>query len=166
MTATRAMRCSFTSVPTILAAVEGTSATVGADHVAWSSCARSASGRAAPADAGTSLRPGVGAVPAPIGKMHDVPPYPDWLEFHYRRIGGPVANVRSRSGLVRVEAGEHEFADEVLVGIPDDDAWSTFSRALDLAGFWDWPDDTHHDEPHKPGDWYWWLEVRGKERRH
>jgi hypothetical protein len=92
--------------------------------------------------------------------------YPDWLEFQSRTIGGPVASVRSRSGIVRVEIGEGETADRVLLGIPDDGAWSTFAATLDAAGFWAWPAETEHREPHRAGDWYWWLEVRAEERKH
>ncbi len=92
--------------------------------------------------------------------------YPDWLDFHSRRIGGPVVTIRSRSGVVRVEAGEGEVADHVTVGIPDDDAWAAFMEALDTARFWEWPEDTRHREPHRPEDWYWWLEVREAGREH
>lgn len=92
--------------------------------------------------------------------------YPDWLEFHSRRIGGPVASVRSRSGIVRIEAGEGEIAERVLVGIPDDDAWSALADTLDAVGFWNWPAETAHYEPHRDGDWYWWLEVREDGREH
>jgi hypothetical protein len=92
--------------------------------------------------------------------------FPDWLEFHSRRIGGPVAGVRSRSGIVRVEAGDGETADRVLVGIPDDEAWAAFADTLEAVGFWEWPADTGHREPHRRGDWYWWLEVRRPERAH
>lgn len=92
--------------------------------------------------------------------------YPDWLDFHSRRIGGPVVNIRSRSGVVRLEAGEGDSADRVAVGIPDDGAWATFSVALDRAGFWDWTEDTRHREPHRPGDRYWWLEVHLAGREH
>jgi hypothetical protein len=91
--------------------------------------------------------------------------YPDWLEFHTRTIGGPVASVRSRSGVVRLEAGGHDLAERVLVGIPDDDSWAAFAGALEAAGFWEWRADTTHREPHEPGDWYWWLEVREQEGR-
>jgi hypothetical protein len=95
-----------------------------------------------------------------------VRPYPDWLEYHSWRTGGPVASVRSRSGIVRLEAGEGEFAERVVVGIPDDDAWSSFAATLEATGFWEWPAETDHREPHKPGDWYWWLEVRQEGRKH
>jgi hypothetical protein len=99
-------------------------------------------------------------------RMTHVQPYPDWLDFHSRTVGGPVAGIRARAGIVRLELGEGEIADRVEVGIPDDDAWSTFARTLEEAGFWDWPDDTTHREPHRPGDWYWWLEVREPGREH
>jgi hypothetical protein len=95
-----------------------------------------------------------------------VRPFPEWLDFHARTIGGPVASVRSRAGIVRLEAGGEEIADHVLVGIPDDDAWSAFGRTLQEAGFWDWPAETDHREPHRRGDWYWWLEVREEGREH
>lgn len=75
-------------------------------------------------------------------------------------------NIRSRSGVVRLEAGEGEVAGHVVVGIPDDGAWATLARALDAAGFWEWTEDTRHDEPHRPEDWYWWLEVREAGREH
>ena len=92
--------------------------------------------------------------------------YPDWLEFHSRRIGGSVASVRSRSGIVRLETGEGETADRVFLGLPDDDAWRAFRETLESAGFWEWSTDTTHGEPHRPGDWYWWLEVHEDRRRH
>jgi hypothetical protein len=92
--------------------------------------------------------------------------YPDWLEFHSLRFQGPVANVRSRSGVVRVELGELEKVDRVLVGIPDDDAWLELAQTIDETEFWDWPHRTEHREPHQPGDWYWWLEVRWDGKRH
>jgi hypothetical protein len=98
--------------------------------------------------------------------MTAVHPYPDWLEFHARTIGGPVVSIRSRSGIVRLEDGQGEVAERVHVGIPDDDAWSALARALETGDFWRWSADTRHHEPHKPGDWYWWLEVRDKGRRH
>jgi hypothetical protein len=88
------------------------------------------------------------------------PVYPDWLEFHSVRFGGPVASLRSRSGVVRLEVGEGETVDRVLVGIPDDDAWRSLVTRLDESGFWSWSSDTAHREPHRPDDWYWWLEVR------
>ena len=75
-------------------------------------------------------------------------------------------SIRSRSGIVRLEDGERDVAERWSVGIPDDDAWSAFARALESGEFWRWSADTHHQEPHKPGDWYWWLEVRDKGRRH
>jgi hypothetical protein len=93
-------------------------------------------------------------------------PHPDWLEFHSRKIGGPVASLRSRAGIVRLEAGEGEFAERVLVGIPDDDAWSGFADVLDAAGFWEWPAEAEHREPHARDDWYWWLHVRADGRDH
>jgi hypothetical protein len=93
-------------------------------------------------------------------------PFPDWLDFHARTIGGPVASVRSRAGIVRLEAGANEIVDHTVVGIPDDDAWSAFARTLEEAGFWEWPADTGHREPHRRGDWYWWLEVRQEGREH
>ena len=74
--------------------------------------------------------------------------------------------MRSRSGIVRVEVGEGETVDRVLVGIPDDDAWAELVTTLDEAGYWDWPADTKHREPHASGDWSWWLEVRWDGRRH
>lgn len=46
--------------------------------------------------------------------------YPDWLEFDTWRVGGPVATLRSRSGIVRVEAGEGEIAERVLAEPPID----------------------------------------------
>lgn len=76
-------------------------------------------------------------------------PYPDWLEFHSFRFGGPVAGVRSRSGVVRVEVGEGESVDRVLVGIPDDDAWRELTETLTETGFWEWPVRTSHREPHE-----------------
>jgi hypothetical protein len=97
------------------------------------------------------------------------PPYPNWLEFHSFRFGGPVAGVRSRSGVVRVEVGEGESVDRVLVGIPDDDAWRELTEMLTETGFWEWPVRTSHREPHREGDWSWWLEVRehaGPSRQH
>jgi hypothetical protein len=93
-------------------------------------------------------------------------PYPDWLEFHSVRFGGPVASLRSRSGVVRLEAGEGETVERTLIGIPDDEAWTSLADALTEAGFWDWPYDTSHREPHRPGDWSWWLEVREDAREH
>jgi hypothetical protein len=95
----------------------------------------------------------------------DARPFPDWLEFHTLRFGGPVAAMRSRSGVVRLETGEGETADDVKVGIPDDHAWTRFTGTLEDAGFWEWPLRTEHREPHKPGDWYWWLEVREASKR-
>jgi hypothetical protein len=95
-----------------------------------------------------------------------VHPYPDWLEFHARTIGGPVVSIRSRSGIVRLEDGPGEVAERAHVGIPDDDAWSAFAQALETGNFWRWPDDTRHHEPHRAGDYYWWLEVRDEGRRH
>jgi hypothetical protein len=92
--------------------------------------------------------------------------YPDWVEFHSRGIGGPVATVRSRSGVVRLEIGEGELADRVTVGIPDDDTWLAFAETLDAAGFWEWSADIDLDEPRRDGDWYWSLEVRTEEREH
>jgi hypothetical protein len=92
--------------------------------------------------------------------------YPDWLEFHTFTFGGPVANVRSRSGVVRVEAGRGETADSIMFGIPDDDDWADLSEQLSEAGFWNWPLRTSHREPHSAGDWYWWLEVREGTRQH
>jgi hypothetical protein len=93
-------------------------------------------------------------------------PYPDWLDFHTRSIAGPVVSLRSRSGVVRLEAGEREAVERVVVGIPDDDAWRALTRTLDSAGFWQWADNTSHSEPHRPADWYWWLEVRHDGREH
>jgi hypothetical protein len=95
-----------------------------------------------------------------------VPSYPDWLEFHSWSVGGPVVSVRSRSGIVRLEAGEGETADRVALGIPDDDAWLVFRDTLEAAGFWRWRTDTAHPEPHREGDWYWWLEVRDESQGH
>jgi hypothetical protein len=92
--------------------------------------------------------------------------YPDWLEFHSWRVGGPVASVRSRSGIVRLEAGAGETADRVAFGIPDDDGWLAFRDTLEAAGFWRWSADTGHSEPHREGDWYWWLEVRDDSQGH
>jgi hypothetical protein len=80
--------------------------------------------------------------------------YPDRLEFHTLRFGGPVGNVRSRSGVVRVEAGEGESIERVAVGITDDEAWLELARTLEETGFWDWPGSTEHREPHRPDDWY------------
>jgi hypothetical protein len=94
------------------------------------------------------------------------PSFPEWLEFHTLRFGGPVMSMRSRSGVVRLEAGEGETAEDVKIGIPDDDAWMTLTGMLDEAGFWEWPLRTEHREPHEPGDWYWWLEVREESRQH
>lgn len=99
-------------------------------------------------------------------RLSAVRPYPEWLEFHSRAIDGPVASVRSRSGIVRLEVGEGAIADRVLLGIPDDDAWTAFAETLDAVGFWDWPAETAHREPHRPGDSYWWLEVREEGREH
>ena len=92
--------------------------------------------------------------------------FPDWLEFHTVRFGGPVGNVRSRSGVVRVEAGQGETIERKAVGIPDDEAWADLARTLEEAGFWDWSGSTEHSEPHRPDDWYWWLDVHWDERRH
>jgi len=93
-------------------------------------------------------------------------PYPDWLEVHYVRIGGPVATLRSRSGVVRVELGEGETIDRITVGIPDDEAWARLLTTLDEAGFWTWPSNPAHREPHRPQDWEWWLEARWDGRAH
>lgn len=92
--------------------------------------------------------------------------YPHWLEFHSYRFGGPVAAMRSRSGVVHLAAGEQETVERTLVGIPDDDAWRELRRALDEAGFREWPARPEHREPHAEGDWSWWLEVRWDELRH
>jgi hypothetical protein len=92
--------------------------------------------------------------------------YPDWLEFHSARFGGPVAGVRARSGVVRVEIGGGETVERVQVGLPDDEAWAGLATTLDATGFWEWPSHTAHREPHRPEDWYWWLEVRWDGRRH
>ena len=92
--------------------------------------------------------------------------YPDWLEFHSWRVGGPVASIRSRSGIVRVETGQGETVERVTFGIPDDDAWLAFRAMLDAAGFWRWTAVTDHSEPHKAGDWYWWLELHDHSRMH
>jgi hypothetical protein len=41
-------------------------------------------------------------------------PYPDWLEFHSARFRSPVTSLRTRSGVVRLEAGEGQTVDRVL----------------------------------------------------
>ena len=92
--------------------------------------------------------------------------FPDWLELHSFRVGGPVVELRSRSGIVRVELGEGETADRVLVGLPDDPAWAGLQRAVEDADFWSWPRRPEHREPHAQGDWSWFLDVRWNGREH
>jgi hypothetical protein len=104
--------------------------------------------------------PGIDGVVADYPAKAPELSYPDWLEFHSWRVGGPVASVRSRSGIARLEAGEGETADRVVFGIPDDEAWLAFRDTLETAGFWQWTADAAHREPHREGDWYWWLDVR------
>jgi hypothetical protein len=101
-----------------------------------------------------------------VSECDVVSSYPDWLEFHSWRVGGPVASIRSRSGIVHLETGEGETADRVAFGIPDDDAWLAFRATLDAAGFWRWTADSDHSEPHREGDWYWWLELRDESQGH
>ena len=104
--------------------------------------------------------------PLEVRQSDVVRSYPDWLEFHSFKVGGPVASIRSRSGIVSLETGDGETADRVALGIPDDDAWLALRATLDAAGFWRWKAATEHSEPHREGDWYWWLELRDESRGH